>query len=90
LQLAYEYFLLVLPFGGNCWKLCSSKNSRKNHKDYKWVCGNLPQCQTDGLNSFSTSAKQTVLLHINQQTILTPNEIANSTYMYSAHDRGKR
>jgi hypothetical protein len=33
--------------------------------------GNLPQCQADGLNSFSTSAKQTVLLHINQQTILT-------------------
>jgi hypothetical protein len=47
-------------------------------------CGNLPQCQTDGLNSFSTSAEQTVLLHINQQTILTPDEIANSTYICTA------
>jgi hypothetical protein len=45
---------------------------------------NLPQCQTDGLNSFSTSAKQTVLLHINQQIILTPDKIANSTYIYTA------
>jgi hypothetical protein len=54
------------------------------------MCGNLPQCQTDGLNSFSTSAKQTILLHINQQTILTPNEIINSAYIYTACDRGKR
>jgi hypothetical protein len=43
-----------------------------------------PQCQTDGLISFSTSAKQTVLLHINQHTILTPDGIANSTYIYTA------
>jgi hypothetical protein len=33
--------------------------------------------------SFSTSAKETVLLYINQQTILTPDEIANSTYIYT-------
>jgi hypothetical protein len=32
----------------------------------------------------SHSAKQTVLLHINQQTILTPDEIANSMYIYTA------
>jgi hypothetical protein len=32
----------------------------------------------------SHSAKQTVLLHITQQTILTPEEIANSTYIYTA------
>jgi hypothetical protein len=43
-------------------------------------CGNLPQCQTDGLNSFSANAKQ---------TILTPNEIANPTYIYTACGRGK-
>jgi hypothetical protein len=49
----------------------------------KWRCGSLPQCQTDGLSSFSTSAKQTVLLHINQQKILTSDEIANSTYIYT-------
>jgi hypothetical protein len=51
---------------------------------HQLVCGNLPQCQKDGLNSFSTSTKQTVLLHINQQTILTPDEIANSTHIYTA------
>jgi hypothetical protein len=27
---------------------------------------------------------QAVLLHINRQTILTPDEIANSTYIYNA------
>jgi hypothetical protein len=43
-----------------------------------------PPTVPDGLNSFSTSAKQTVLLHINQQTILTPDEIANSTHIYTA------
>jgi hypothetical protein len=25
----YQYFLLVLPFGGYCCKLCSSENPRK-------------------------------------------------------------
>jgi hypothetical protein len=43
------------------------------------LCGNLPQCQTDGLNSFNASATQTVLLHINQQTILTPDEIKSKS-----------
>jgi hypothetical protein len=48
------------------------------------LCGNFPQCQTDGLSSFSTGAKQTGLLHINQQTILTPDEIAKPTHIYTA------
>jgi hypothetical protein len=56
-------------------------NASYNHIYMKLACGYLPQCQTDGLNSFSASAKQ---------TILTPNEIANSTYIYTACDRGKR
>jgi hypothetical protein len=44
-------------------------------------CGNLPQCQTDGLGSFSASAKQ---------TILTPSEISNLMYIYTACDQGKQ
>jgi hypothetical protein len=34
LQFPYEYFLLVLPFGGYFCKFCPSINPRiKNHKD---------------------------------------------------------
>jgi hypothetical protein len=34
LQFAYEYFLLILPFGSYCSKLYLSINlRRKNHKD---------------------------------------------------------
>jgi hypothetical protein len=30
LQFPYEYFLLVLPFGSYCCKLCLSNNPRRN------------------------------------------------------------
>jgi hypothetical protein len=34
LQFPYEYFLLVLPFGGYCCNLCPSNNPRRtNHQD---------------------------------------------------------
>jgi hypothetical protein len=28
LEFSYDYFILVLPFGGYCCKLCPSNNSR--------------------------------------------------------------
>jgi hypothetical protein len=55
----------------------SSRNFQ-NVDFYSTMCGNLPQCQADGLNSFSVCAKE---------TILTPTETVNSTYIYTACDR---
>jgi hypothetical protein len=52
------------------WKIITEQvmHPKRNlfHQNFSLICGNLPQCQTDGLNSFSASAKQ---------ISLTPNEM---------------